>query len=398
MIRLLAYMSTPGGLTGAPRRLLTLAASLRNQGVETDIVSQSGSDLLREAQTKGFETAAVDATGVLALRRGALFGGGVVFRLRVAFALVLQQWRVFRCIQRQRANAVWIRGSKGIAFAVVGTYLSGRPLIWDVDYELPSTGRVRWLHRFGLWAATFVVFQYGAAAEAIFGRDLVGKYCHKFRTLVPGIDFAPLQAVVETAEGDATVHDDRPFTIIQVGTLCERKNQRHTVEALGRLDRANLSHPIRLLLVGGEFDPNYPASLRPAIRSLGLEDVVEFLGWRDDVHQLIASADLMVMPSVDEGVPNAVQEAMYLGIPAIVSPAGGMPEVIKHGETGWVLPLSKPTAWAAQIKECIEAREHCSRVGQQASEYANRHFSVEAWGREYAELVRAAVTPRRRVP
>lgn len=74
MLQLLAYMTTPGGLTGAPRRLLTLASVLKREGIEVCIASQSGSELLEAAEMEGRETAAVDVVGVLALRQRALFG------------------------------------------------------------------------------------------------------------------------------------------------------------------------------------------------------------------------------------------------------------------------------------------------------------------------------------
>jgi glycosyltransferase involved in cell wall biosynthesis len=393
MTRLIAFMTTPGGLTGAPRRLLTLADALRERGVDVCIASQSNSELLQAAQARGHARAAMDVTGVLALRHGALFGGGLGFRLRVLLALLRQQWRVLRCIRRNRADVVWIRGSKGIAFTALGAVLSGRPLIWDVDYELLSRGVVRWLHRFGLWAASAVVFQYRSAAEEIFGKELAGRYKWKFRTIIPGIDFSPLEAVTGSFFGHASGRSDPAFTIIQVGTVCDRKNQDLTIEALGRLHKARLAQPLRLLLVGGVFDENYAAALRAKVAQLGLDEVVEFLGWRNDVHRLIACSDLMLMPSRDEGVPNAVQEAMYLGVPVIASPAGGMPEIIEQAETGWVLPLSDAGVWTRQIEECLEKPSLLQRVGRNASEYARTHFSVEIWGRQYAELLREAVSP-----
>src|SRR5690606_27553803 len=119
------------------------------------------------------------------------------------------------------------------------------------------------------------------------------------------------------------------------------------------------------------------------LKDLELVDRVEFLGWRDDVHQLMVHADVLVLPSKDEGVPNAVQEAMYIGVPVLVSDAGGMPEIVENHVTGWVLPTGDATAWARQLRACANEPETRERIGRRASAYAEEHFGVAAWGDRY---------------
>jgi len=150
-MRVFAYMATPSGLTGAPRRLLNLASALREQGIKMCIATQRNSDLFRVAEEQGLDTLQVEPIGVLRQRHGALLGGNAVFRLKALLSLLVLNLGIARKIRRQGADVVWIRGSKGIAFAGLGAILSRCPLVWDVDYELPSRGVVRWLHRLGLW-------------------------------------------------------------------------------------------------------------------------------------------------------------------------------------------------------------------------------------------------------
>lgn len=386
-MKILLYLPTPGSLTGAPRRLLTLATALRSHGLYACIASDKDTEVLAKARELGFETLSVAPVGVLKLRGGALFGGGVWFRLGTGLAVLIQNLRFWRMVWRNNVDVVWIRASKGIAFAGLGALFSRRPLVWDVDYELPSKGVVRWLHRFGLWSADAVVYQYAAAAEGIFGKGLADRYAHKFHTIIPGIDLEAVRPFRESRR-ERVKSVDEPFVVLQVGTVCERKNQLLLIEALGRLDITQLPRKICVRFAGGLSDAPYVQRVERSIAEKGLSAYVELLGWRGDVHSLMAEADLLVMPSKDEGVPNTIQEAMAIGLPVVVSDAGGMPEIVEDGRTGWVLPLDEPSKWAERLQRSIAFQDERDRVASTACAYATEHFGTREWGRQYAAIVR----------
>ena len=390
MAKLLSFMITPGGLTGAPRRLLTLAAALRARNVDVCIGAPKTSELLKAAHDEGNATENVEPAGILRLRQGALFGGGWIFRLRMLLDLIRQNFRAWRCILRTDADVVWIRGSKGIAFGALGTVLARRPLIWDVDYEPPSSGLVRWLHRLGLRAADKVVFQYAAAPDAIFGTELARFYRAKFKAIIPGIDLASLERFFEQRRGGATLPDD-PFVILQVGTICSRKNQSLILEALRSFATEESGRAWELWLA---YDEILEPKFRQQLRDHGLEKNVKLLGWRDDVKELMTQSSVLVMPSKDEGVPNAVQEAMAIGVPVLVSQAGGMPEIVSDGETGWVIDIEQPAQWAERLLWCRTNRESCEAVGRNAAAYAFQNFGTGNWGVEYARVVEQLVERR----
>ncbi len=385
-MKILLYLPTPGGLTGAPRRLLTLAVSLREQGLTVCILSDLDSELKNKAEELGFETKVFHPFDVLSLRGGALFGGGVFFRFRTGLALILQNLKFWKLVRESRVEIVWIRASKGMAFAGLGALLSGRPLVWDIDYELPSKGMIKWLHVYGLWVSSVVAFQYVAAPHLIFGAELTQRYGSRFHSLIPGINTATLDPFVTMNRKE--LRTPRSFVLLQVGTICDRKNQMLLLEALGRLRQNTFFKDIKVLLAGGVSDVQYVGLIRHKIADLGFENTVKLLGWRNDVHKLMVEADLLVMPSKDEGVPNTVQEAMYIGLPVLVSNIGGMPEIVQHGKTGWVLPLEKTDEWASQINRCINDEDGCSRIGQAASVYAAKNFDMEEWARKYVGIIR----------
>jgi len=185
--------------------------------------------------------------------------------------------------------------------------------------------------------------------------------------------------------------EGRPFTILQVGTVCDRKNQRLLIDALIKLKETKPASQYRCLFAGGIYEEHYAQALKEQMASHGILGNFKFLGWRDDIHDLMAASDILVMPSKDEGVPNTVQEAMALGLPVIVSAVGGLPEIVSHGITGWVLPLQDSEAWARQIQECICDPALCQVVSEAARAYAVGHFGTESWGREYAKVIKGSV-------
>ena len=385
---ILLYLPTPGGLTGAPRRLFTLARGLKRLGATPIIATESDTDLYRTAQRENFSTTSLDPPDILKLRAGALFGGGFLFRIRVAIGLLRQQYRFLKAVRASGAEVIWIRASKGIAFAGLGVLLSRKPLVWDIDFELPSRGAVHILHRLGLWLATYVVFQHDAAPE-IFGKALADRYRSKIRVLPPGIELEALQRLRKPHPEPTTASKDA-FHMLQVGTICDRKNQAFLIEALSKLPRELLERTT-LSLVGGSEQAGYESDLRRRLAACGLDERVFFLGWRDDVHSLMRDSDLLVMPSKDEGVPNAVQEAMALGLPVLGSDRGGIPEILDHGRTGWVLPIDDPACWAEVIGRLVNEPETLACVADRARSHAEIHFSNDAWCARYLQVLDEAL-------
>lgn len=392
-MKIVLYLPTPGGLTGAPRRLLTLASSLREHGVDVCVAGDANAELLIKAQEGGFETLPIEPVGVLKLRGGALFGGSLIFRLRTGVALLRQNLRFRRLVRKNDIDVVWVRGSKGIAFAALGTALSRRPLFWDVAYELPSGGLVRWLHRLGLWVSRAVVFQYRVAPDAIFGTELADQYRHKFKAIIPGTNLSDLERY-RTMRQQIVEGCDSPFVILQVGTLCDRKNQLFTLEVIACLRNKPLPVPVTLRLAGGTGDEGYLQKLQQIAEELKGPVNVEFLGWRTDIHELMTKTDLLVLPSKGEGVPNTVQEAMFIGVPVVSAPAGGIPEIVSHCETGWIEALDDSEVWADRIFWLIRNPDEMRAVAERASSYARRGFGVSVWGRQYAGQIKSVVPGR----
>jgi glycogen synthase len=157
--------------------------------------------------------------------------------------------------------------------------------------------------------------------------------------------------------------------------------------------------PAARLIVAGD-GPARPALERQAT-ALGLGEAVEFLGWvaPGAVAALINSASLLVLPSREEAFGLVALQAAQLGRPVVAARVGGLPEVVRHGETGLLVEPGNVPALAAAIASLLDQPVMAARLGRAARARARRCFGwdrhVDAYDALYRQLVGEAAAPAR---
>ena len=129
-----------------------------------------------------------------------------------------------------------------------------------------------------------------------------------------------------------------------------------------------------LLLVG---DGTHRTCLEKKARDLSIADHVVFAGFREDVPELINMMDIFVLPSLNEGMGRAILEAMACGKPVISTRTGGIPELIREGETGLLVNPGDARGLAEAIMTLAVAQEEAKAMGAQGRIMAGDVFSVE---------------------
>jgi len=157
-----------------------------------------------------------------------------------------------------------------------------------------------------------------------------------------------------------------------IARLYEFKGQKYLIQALpsvlGKYPKA------KIVLVGGG---SMEESLQELAKSLGVEEKVLFLGERKDIPELLKAFDLFVFPSLREGMPGALMEAMASGLPVIATNIDGNNELIVDGENGVLVSPERPQQISAKIILLLENKEMAERLGEKAKETIEKKFSID---------------------
>jgi glycosyltransferase involved in cell wall biosynthesis len=166
-----------------------------------------------------------------------------------------------------------------------------------------------------------------------------------------------------------------------VGSLREVKNPLYLLEAFALLESSPSS--AHLVYIGdGPLRP----SLEQAVRSLGLEKVVHFLGARNPATPYFASLTVFAMPSHSEAASLALLEAMARGLAIVATNRGGTPELITDGDSGMLVPTGSPPLLAARLQELLVKPEQRRLLGEKARLVVGERFDFDDMVRSYQRI------------
>ncbi|MEX0730931.1 MAG: glycosyltransferase [Aquisalimonadaceae bacterium] len=179
---------------------------------------------------------------------------------------------------------------------------------------------------------------------------------------------------------------ERGPVLAVVAQLIRRKGHRDLLAVLPRLLEA---HPdLRVLFLGRGPEE---AVLRDQVRRNGLGEVVCFAGFRDDLPRILPALDLVIHPACGEGLGVSLLQAAACGIPLVGTRVGGIPEVIRDGETGLLVPPADVNALTRAVSAILEDPALGLRLGRGGREWVEQVFSIDSMVegnlRVYAELL-----------
>jgi L-malate glycosyltransferase len=192
---------------------------------------------------------------------------------------------------------------------------------------------------------------------------------HRTRTIFNGVDtrrFLPRPRPGGTVE------------LITIANLVKTKGTHHLLGALGRLR----SPRVRLRVVGD--GPELP-SLRALAVELGIQHQTEFLGLRNDVHELLGSSDICFQPALLEAFGLTIAEAMACGCAVVASRVGGIPELIQHGRTGLLVEPGDEAGFAAALDRLLRDPVLRHQLGGWARQHAREHFELSRNVRQHLD-------------
>ncbi|MGE0041839.1 MAG: glycosyltransferase family 4 protein, partial [Vicinamibacterales bacterium] len=233
-----------------------------------------------------------------------------------------------------------------------------------VDFHLQGNSFSRWKYR---QVDAFIAAS--GAIQAILRHD--GIAAERVVVVHDGIDVDSVQRLPAVdVHGEFWLPHGAPV-VANVGALVPHKGQRHLVDAMA-IVRRTVADAHAVIFGEGELRP----ALERQIKDLRLDKQVLLAGFREDVLQLVKSADLFVMSSVTEGLGSAVLDAMAMGLAVVGTRAGGIPEAVADGQTGVLVPPGDPKALAAGIVSLLRDPERRAAMGRRSQARVEAHFGV----------------------
>jgi len=185
---------------------------------------------------------------------------------------------------------------------------------------------------------------------------------------------------------------DSARVILSIGRLSSEKAHSDLLSALLRLKTDDPQLATRLILVGDGIERR---NLENIVASSGLADRVIFAGHQSDVWPYFGLADLFVLPSLSEGSPNVLLEAMCAGLPIVATSVGGVPETVENESSAMLVPPRDPGALAVAMRRVLSDPPLSTRLAANASARVLECFSPQSHYNRLLEIYRATMATSR---
>ena len=181
----------------------------------------------------------------------------------------------------------------------------------------------------------------------------------------------------------------KAHVLVAAGRLSPEKGHRVLLEAMAQL--ATQHPPLHLVLLGDGSEANH---LRRHAEQLSIGARIVFAGFRRDALACIAGADLVVNPSLSEGLPNVLLEAFSLGKAVVATDVGGTSELVQNGHTGWLVPSGDATALATAIRSAFSDASTRATLAGNARRRVEQDFSFAEQAQVLMQFYRTLVAER----
>jgi glycosyltransferase involved in cell wall biosynthesis len=359
-VKVLQLISS-GGYYGAENMLLNLCASQQKAGCQNSLmifynVHAPNVEFYERARRRGLSVRMVHCQG-------------------------RADWRAVRqieeCIQEDGIQLLHTHGYKADLYGYVAARRSGKPIIATCHNWVGGTaalGIYNHLDRMALKR-----FQgLAAVSDSVAQRLLAsGVPARKIRTIANGIDVQTF----ERARPSQVLNFDESKVVGMVARLDLQKGFEYLLRAASELRSA--FPRLKVVIVGEGPDRN---EIEGMIRRLGLQSNVILAGQHSDMPGIYAAMDVFVLPSLNEGLPMTILEAMAASRPVIATRVGAIPKVIQDGETGLLVDPGDMNGLRDALARLLTDSDFCCRLGAAGHDWVSRNYTSEAMAMKYRQM------------
>jgi sugar transferase (PEP-CTERM/EpsH1 system associated) len=293
-------------------------------------------------------------------------------------------WQMYRVIRKARPQVVHTHAWGTLLEGVMAARLARVPVVVHGEHgTLQLRGYQRWVQRRAWSAADRVLAVSTRLAERMSAET--GFPLPRIETIRNGVDLARFgrKSRIEARTQLGLSQDE--VVIGTMGRLVGVKNQASLIDAARLLHARGLKPTV---VIAG--DGPLRSELEARADAAGLSDALRLLGHRADPEVVLAAMDVYVLPSISEGLPNTVLEAMATGVPVVVTRVGGVDELVQHGVTGLIIPPRDSEALARALAMLLQDAALRRNWGAAGRLRAETEFAISGMIRRYEALYMSA--------
>ena len=350
------HVETGRHLYGGPQQVLYLVAALIDRSHDCTLVCPPGSGVDAAARAAGIPVRNLFCAGDLDLP----------FAYRLTQYLQTAQPDLVHCHSRRGADML---GGLAASLADIPAIVSRR--VDSTEMRLMAALRYRPFRK--------IIAISEAIAAILRDHDVDAARIEVIRSAVDTERFlVPANRAAFRAEFGIP---EAAIVIAAAGQLIPRKGHRYLLQAVADLRH---THPgIRLIIFGEGYLNN---QLRAQAAALGLGDIAQFAGFRDDLDDYMTCFDIFAHPALAEGLGVATLKAAAAGVPVVGFNAGGLAEAVSDGETGILVPAEDVEALRDAIARLIDQDDLRARMGAAGRERMQKSFSIDTMVNKHVEL------------
>jgi glycosyltransferase involved in cell wall biosynthesis len=359
-VKVLQLISS-GGYYGAENMLLNLCASQQKAGCENSLMLFYN---VHAPNVEFYERAR---------RRG--------LSVRMLHCQGRADWRAVRqiedCIQEDGIELLHTHGYKADLYGYVAARRSGKPIVATCHNWVGGTaalGIYNHLDRMALKRFHGLAAVSDSVAQRLLNSGVAAT---KIRTIANGIDVEPF----ERALPSPALNFDGNKVIGMVARLDLQKGFEYLLRAAHQLCG---TFPALKVVIAGE-GPDRQA-IETMIQRFGLQSSVILAGHHSDMPGIYAAIDIFVLPSLNEGLPMTILEAMAASKPVIATRVGAIPSVIKEGETGLLVDPGDADGLRDALARLLSDSDLCQRLGAAGYDWVRRNYTSEAMAMKYRQM------------
>ena len=291
------------------------------------------------------------------------------------FPLFAGFWRIFNFVRQQKIKLIHSNTSRAALYAGPMAKILGIPLIWHVRVPPPD----KLLDRFLVLFSSRII-----VVSRIVKRRFEWFKKNRVEIIYNGVDtqrFSPGKAQDDVRKKLHINSED--IVIGAVGRLSPEKGLEYLISAIREVANA---YPRTKVLLVGDGDEKYRLSLQEKVKDLELSPHIFFVGFHEDVPQILRCLDIFSLPSLTEGFNRSLLEAMACGLPVVATAVGGNVEIVQDGVNGLLVPPSNPGALAGAITELLKDKEKARKMGLEGKLLVDENFSIDINVRKIEKL------------